>query len=166
MRERRYLLLLSLAIAGVAAPVRGGEPAAAAARPRVQVSVFNLGEVGATTSSQAVIDSLAGWADAAPAEALRWHDVPPRCLPGGWVSVVICGFKRPVDDAERKADVFAFLFDPADGAVTAAAHVHYGMTFNVDTFYHEDWGSESWVDFDGGEIAWKQPPSGTVIVIH
>lgn len=130
-KRQRYLLLLAfLTLTGALHGVRAESSPLPSPRPRVQVSVFNLGEVGGTTSEEAVIESLASWATATPAASARWCDVPPGCPPGGWISVVVCGFKQPVEEGQRTADVFAFLFDPGDGAVNAVAHLHYGMLYN------------------------------------
>lgn len=107
-----------------------------AERPRLGVSVFHLGEHGGAADINEVIEALSEWADAAPLTSPNWHTVPTDAPPDGWVSLVITGFKRPVSEQEQTADGFAFLFDPADNAVKAVAHLPYAMSYN--------WNARSW----------------------
>jgi len=127
------MLLVGLFAGGSILSAFGEDP-----RPRLKasVSVFNLGEAGGKTTPKAAMESLADWADATPAVSSRWDQVPRGAPEGGWISIVVCGFNQEGEFEQQAADVFAFLFDPQDGAVNAVAHLHYGMRFN--------WNAQAW----------------------
>jgi hypothetical protein len=41
-----------------------------------------------------------------------------------------------------------------------------GYTLYVDSHYHAHWGNSNWVMYSGGQILWKPPRAGTMVIIR
>lgn len=98
---------------------------AAEAKPRFQISVFNLGIAGGTLDADAIAAQVTsgGWCTAAAApQSPRWNKRPEKVPASEWLTVVLTGFGS-------QANAFAFIFDGPGEAPRMLAHVPYTLSW-------------------------------------
>lgn len=95
------------------------------AKPRFQISVFNLGITGGALEADSLAAQIAsdGWcmASAAP-QSTRWNKRPEKVPANEWVSVVLTGFGA-------QANAFVFMFDSAGESPRLLARVPYTLSW-------------------------------------
>lgn len=136
--------------------VAAGAPRAAQCqKPAPPEFLLSSTDLGATDHPKATAEQLAaqlqeeGWCKATAAKSgSRWNQPPAGADMSRWVSVVTAGF-------HQQSEAYAYMFDPASGAITRAAHVSHHKFMSMGALV---WAPPFAKLFNGLQVAWQERP--------